>query len=296
MPDPFLGLGPGWNVLSAGLRPEPFLVLLAAFVLEALGGARLRRFAWHPVRLLESAVATLEPRLNRPERGAVNRLIRGLLLVAILALVAAGAGWAVAVLGATAPFGWLAVLAAATMLIDQRRPFEEARRRMIHLGGGGAGEASAAVPSLATGLAGGVIGASFWFALLGLPGLAAYRAVTSAASALDERRREIGVFGLAPSRLDEALSYLPAVLAGLVLAGAALFVPGARPGRALGAMVREAPRHRNLARGFAVAAISGGLGASPGSAEVRRALYLYAVACLLNLGLIALLAMASFAI
>ncbi len=296
MLDPFLGVGPGWNVLSAGLRPEPFLVLLAAFALDALGGGRLRRFAWHPTRLVEAAVGYLEPRLNRAERGAANRLGRGLMAVVILALVSAGAGWAVTALGSLAPFGWLAVLAAVTMLIEQRRPFEEARRRMIHLDGGGVGEPSAAVASLAISVAGGVIGVSFWFALLGLPGLAAYRAVAVIAALLDERRTEIGVFGLTPSRLNEALSYLPAVLAGLVVAGAALFVPGARPERGFADMIREAPKHHNLAQGFVVAAMRGSLGASRGALELRRALYLYTVACLLNVALVALLAMASFAI
>ena len=296
MPDPFLGAGPGWSVLSAGLRPEPFLVLLAALALDALGAARLRRFAWHPARLLEAAVGALEPRLNRPQRSAVNRLLRGLAMVAVLGLAAAGAGWALTALGGAASFGWLAVLAAVTLLIEQRRPFEEARRRMIHLDGGGAGEASTAVASLASALAGGVIGASFWFALLGLPGLAFFRAVAVIADLLDERRREIGVFGLAPGRLDEALRYLPAVLAALVIAAAALFVPGARAGRALGAMIREAPKHHNLAHGFAAAAMGGSLRDSAGAGGLRRALYLYAVACLLNLALIAAMAMASFAI
>ena len=296
MPDPFLGAGPGWSVLSAGLRPEPFLVLLAALALDALGAARLRRFAWHPARLLEAAVGALEPRLNRPQRSAVNRLLRGLAMVAVLGLAAAGAGWALTALGGAASFGWLAVLAAVTLLIEQRRPFEEARRRMIHLDGGGAGEASTAVASLASALAGGVIGASFWFALLGLPGLAFFRAVAVIADLLDERRREIGVFGLAPGRLDEALRYLPAVLAALVIAAAALFVPGARAGRALGAMIREAPKHHNLAHSFAAAAMGGSLRDSAGAGGLRRALYLYAVACLLNLALIAAMEMASFAI
>ena len=53
MSDPFLG----WNVLSAGLRPEPFLILLAALALDAVGGNRLRRYAWHPQRVLEATVA-----------------------------------------------------------------------------------------------------------------------------------------------------------------------------------------------------------------------------------------------
>jgi adenosylcobinamide-phosphate synthase len=216
--------------------------------------------------------------------------------VVILALASAGAGWTVTVLGSAAPFGWVAIVAVTMALIDQRRPFEEARRHMIHLEGGGAGDASAAVAALATGLAGGVIAATFWFALIGLPGLAAYRAIAVIAVLLDDRRSEVGVFGLAPSRLDEALLYLPAVLAGLVVAAAAMFVPGARPGRALGAVIRDAPKHHNLAHGCVIAAMTAGFSASPGALEVRRALYLYAVACLLNLALIALLAMASFAI
>ena len=296
MPDPFFGVGPGWNVLSAGLRPEPFLILMAALALDAVGGNRLRRYAWHPQRALEATVGFLEPRLNRPQRGPVNRLMRGALLVAVLAFLGTGVAWLVTALGSRVPFGWVAILVAVTALIDQRRPFDEARRRLIHLDGGGKGDPGATIAALATGLAGGVIGASFWFALLGLPGLAAFRAIALTAALVDERRQTIGVFGLAPSRLDEALLYLPAMLSGLALAAAALFVPGARPGRVLGAMARDATRHHNLAHGFAIAAMLGSFGPTPATGDVRRALYLYLVACLLNLGAIALLAMASLAI
>ena len=292
MSDPFLG----WNVLSAGLRPEPFLILLAALALDAVGGNRLRRYAWHPQRVLEATVAFLEPRLNRPQRGAVNRLLRGALLVAVLALLGAAVAWLVTVLGARVPFGWIAVLAATMTLIDQRRPFDEARRRLIHLDGGGTGDPGAAAAALATGLAGGVIAASFWFALLGLPGLAAFRAIALTAALVDERRQAIGVFGLTPSRLNEALLYLPAMLSELALAVAALFVPGARPGRVFGAMARGATRYHNLAHGFVIAAIAASFGPTPGPGDVRRALYLYLVACLLNLAAIALLAMAGLTV
>ena len=95
--------------------------------------------------------------------------------------------------------------------------------------------------------------------LLGLPGLAVFRAIALTAALVDERRQAIGVFGLTPSRLNEALLYLPAMLSGLALAVAALFVPGARPGRVFGAMARDATRYHNLAHGFVIAAIVGKL-------------------------------------
>jgi adenosylcobinamide-phosphate synthase len=117
-------------------------------------------------------------------------------------------------------------------------------------------------------------------------------------------------FGKAAARLDDALNYLPARLAGLIIAAAALFAPGARPLKALRAMWEDAGKHRSVNAGWPEAAMAGALDlalAGPrrypelvvndpwiggGRArathhDIRRALHLYAIACLIDAGLVA---------
>lgn len=167
------------------------------------------------------------------------------------------------------------------------------------------GVARAAVESAATGFVTGVVAPAFWYALFGFPGLAVYRVVAVMDATIGHQTPRYRAFGLAAARLDDVLELIPARLAGLFLVVAAVFVPAASPLRALGTMVREAGRHRSLNFGWPVAAMAGAVNvtlAGPrhyagatvddpwiggGTARIvprdmRRALYLYAVACLIN--------------
>ena len=67
-------------------------------------------------------------------------------------------------------------------------------------------------------------------------------------------------FGRAAARLDDAVNWLPARLAGALLVGAAALLPGADAGRAWRSMRRDAPKHRSLNAGWQEAALAGALG------------------------------------
>jgi len=122
---------------------------------------------------------------------------------------------------------------------------------------------------------------------------------------------------MAAARLNDILGLIPARLAGLFLVLAAVFAPTARPARAARVMVREAGRHRSINGGWPIAAMAGALnvtlggprhyaglttgdawiGSGParlGGRDIGRALYLYAVACLVNAGWVTALVVVRF--
>src|SRR5690554_4671448 len=123
-----------------------------------------------------------------------------------------------------------------------------------------AGVARAAIESLSENFSDAVVAPVFWAALFGLPGLLAYKAVNTADSMIGHRTPRHAAFGWAAARLDDAVNLIPARLAGLRIAGAALLLPGARAGNALRAMGRDAPRHRSPNAGWQEAAMGGALG------------------------------------
>jgi adenosylcobinamide-phosphate synthase len=163
--------------------------------------------------------------------------------------------------------------------------------------------ARAAIEVSARSFAYGVVAPAFWYALFGLPGLCALRAAAVIDDVVGEPTERNRAFGFAAARFNEALLLIAAPIAGLVLLIASLFVPTARPRRAARAMLGRAGPYRSRAMGWPVGAVAGALGlalAGPkrgtyarepwidaGTAQatpldVRRALFLFTVACLLN--------------
>jgi adenosylcobinamide-phosphate synthase len=156
----------------------------------------------------------------------------------------------------------------------------------------------------------GVVGPVFWFILFGFPGLFISRAVHTMAKELDRPTDEYRAFGLTAGRLDDALMFIPARIACLFVAMAAAFAPTAHPGEAMKTMGRDAGEHPSVNLGWPLAAMAGALslslaGPRPNQPEyqsipwigdgtarvtpqdVSRALYVYGVACLINLAGIA---------
>ncbi|MCW9039994.1 MAG: cobalamin biosynthesis protein, partial [Rhodospirillales bacterium] len=112
-------------------------------------------------------------------------------------------------------------------------------------------------------------------------------------------------FGMTAARLDDVVNLIPARLSGLFIVLGSVFVPTANPLRALKVMVRDAGKHRSPNAGWPEGAMAGALDlalAGPrkyresqvndpwigdGRAratpkDIRRALYLFATACLVN--------------
>ena len=175
------------------------------------------------------------------------------------------------------------------------------------------GVARAGIESAAENFCDAVVAPVFWYVLFGFPGLLVYKAVNTMDSMIGHRTPRYRAFGFAAARLDDVLNLIPARLAGLFLVMAALFVPSAHPASALRIMLRDASKHRSPNAGWPEAAMAGALnlalagprayaeanvddpwiGDGTGRAtahDMRRALYLYVVACLINAMWVAALA------
>lgn len=77
---------------------------------------------------------------------------------------------------------------------------------------------TAALETLSENLSDGVIAPMFWFLLLGLPGMMAYKMINTLDSMIGYKTERYREFGCVAARLDDAANYLPARLtAGLML-------------------------------------------------------------------------------
>ena len=244
--------------------------LAAALLLDAALGEPPRLWSRlpHPVVLMGRAVSALDAALNR----GAHRRLRG---VAALAALVAGAWAAGAAIGAL-PGGPVPEALAAAILLAQRSLCDHvsdvARALGRSLGAGRAAVAlvvgrdtaemdasdvaRAAIESAAENLSDGVAAPAFWFAVAGLPGMAAYKAVNTADSMIGHRTPRHEAFGWAAARLDDLLNWAPARLTALVLAA----VSGRW--RDWPAIARDARRHRSPNAGWPEAAAARALGAA----------------------------------
>ncbi|RMH42828.1 MAG: cobalamin biosynthesis protein CobD, partial [Alphaproteobacteria bacterium] len=117
-----------------------------------------------------------------------------------------------------------------------------------------AGVARAAIESAAENFSDGVVAPVFWLLVGGLPGLVAYKAVNTADSMIGYRTPRHEAFGWAAARLDDAMNWVPARLAAVLLA----LVGGWRARWA--DMRRDAGHHRSPNAGWPEAAMAGALG------------------------------------
>ena len=312
--------------------PDPLLLLLAGLVLDAFAPdlpESWRRIP-HPVVLAGRAIAWAEARLNRPQRSVSDRVWRGLLLCAALVLLAGGIGFALSWLARAAAFGVLIEIALIAWLLAQRSLYDHVRAVAVALEAGGEaagraavahivgrdpdcldrhGIARAAIESLAENFSDAVVAPVFWYVLFGLPGLLVYKMVNTLDSMVGYRSERYRAFGWASARLDDGLNLAPARLSALLIAGAALVVPGADPRRALAIMRRDHGRHRSPNSGWPEAAMAGALGLAlagpriyPGQApegawigdgrrdaepaDIRAALRIFVGACAILAGMV----------
>ena len=303
-------------------------ILLGALLLDAMLGdlpAIFRRVP-HPVALLGRMIHRLDSRLNRPERPASDRQTRGAFALLAVTGVAAAVGWAVSL------FGWLPTLLLAFLLVAQRglhdhvaavaagldSGLEQGREAVSHIAGrdpaslDAHGVARAGIESLAENFSDGVVAPAFWFLLLGLPGLCAYKAINTLDSMVGHRTQRHEAFGSWSARADDIACFLPARISALLLMAAAFCFRRASPLGAWRAVMNDAHRHRSPNAGWPEAAMAGALGlalagprryagrtvedawmgrgrsrATP--QDIRRALRLFIAACALHACLLAAL-------
>jgi adenosylcobinamide-phosphate synthase len=120
------------------------------------------------------------------------------------------------------------------------------------------GVCRAAIESCAENFSDGVVAPAFWFAILGLPGLLIYKMVNTADSMIGHRTARHEAFGWAAARLDDVVNLLPARVSGLLL-GLSAPVSGGGVAASLAVMWRDASKHRSPNAGWPESAMAGAL-------------------------------------
>lgn len=171
----------------------------------------------------------------------------------------------------------------------------------------------AAIESLAENFSDGVVAPLFWMVVAGLPGALAYKAINTADSMIGHKSDRYLAFGWASARLDDYVNLPASRLAALWLVLAASLRPGLSPAGAIAAVKRDARHHRSPNAGWPESAMAGALGirlagprvyggvkvddrwmgegrADLTAADIRAALRLYRVACIVQVAVVAILA------
>jgi adenosylcobinamide-phosphate synthase len=311
---------------------DPLLLLAAGLAVDARFGDMPALFAHvpHPVVLAGRAIAFFDRKLNREIRSEASRRVRGIITVLVLVGGGAALGLAIAQLCRSSPAGAAVEILLIAILVAQRSLFEHVAAVARALAGGGLpagrdavrhivgrdpasldvhGVARAAIESLAENFSDGVVAPVFWYLVLGLPGLFAYKMANTLDSMIGHRTPHYRAFGWAAARFDDLANLAPARISGVLIAAAAVFSGSGRPSRAFAIMLRDARKHRSPNAGWPEGAMAGALGlalagprrygevvvADPwvGEGSVRaaprdidRALVIYKNACLILWGLI----------
>ncbi|MCC5957464.1 MAG: cobalamin biosynthesis protein CobD, partial [Natronohydrobacter sp.] len=287
-------------------------MMLVALALDLLIGWPAGVFAriGHPVTWLGALISALERRWNH----GLRRRAKGVALVIVVVGLAGALGLA---LQALLPGGWVGVLIGGVLawpLVALRsmhahvaavaRPLEAgdldgARGAVAMIVGrdvtrlDAAGVARAGLESLAENTSDGIVAPVFWGALLGLPGIAAYKAINTLDSMVGHKNDRYLAFGWASARVDDLVNLIPARLTG------ALFALVGGRADAWRCMGRDARKHRSPNAGWPEAAMAGALGVrlsgpraygdqvspepwvnegapDPGPGDLRRGLRVYA--------------------
>ena len=262
-----------------------FHVVLAALLIDAATGDPpwLYRRVPHPVVVLGKLVELAERVLFAPSP-RWRSVVGGVATVAVVVSASIAAAWLIdRFLVARWTHGWVLEAVLASTLLAFRglhgharavadgldRSLAAGRDTVSHVVGRDpasldeAGVARSAVESVAENFSDGVVAPLFWYAVAGLPGLFAYKAVNTLDSMIGHRTERYRHFGTAAARLDDAVNWLPARLAGLYFVVAAWLLPGANGGRGWRVMVRDAGKHRSPNAGWQEAAVAGALGFRP---------------------------------
>ena len=235
--------------------------------------------AWlpHPVVGFGKMIAFGERRLNK---GTHRKLKGALMAIVLISMVFAIAYFGLSILP---PLGRVGVgfilvfycLAGTTLIREVRQVFlavdrslEEGRRQVARIVGRDTSALSAqevrtaALETLAENLSDGVIAPLFWYMLLGVPGMMAYKMVNTLDSMIGYKTDRYRDFGCWAAHIDDIANYIPARLTALLMIlGHWLLTIGQKPtakSQKPIAFVRQyGPCHASPNSGYPEAALAG---------------------------------------
>ena len=213
---------------------ELTIALLLGWLLDLCFGdpARLP----HPVVGFGKAIAACEHRFNRGRRRKLKGAFVALSLIAMTFLLTAIINSSFFILHSSLFLSWNVLvvffcLAGTTLIREVRavflaldRSLDEGRRQVARIVGRDTSQLSAqevrtaALETLAENLSDGVVAPLFWFALLGAPGMLAYKMVNTLDSMIGYRTERYRDFGCWAARIDDVANYIPARLTALLMA------------------------------------------------------------------------------
>ena len=264
--------------------PPDLLILLLAVLLDLV--ARELPARLHPTVWIGKTIAWVERAAPRSRGGG---LTVGVLMALLIPGFWAGAAWLAAAglqsfIAAPYGIGYLAYLIVGAALLKStfalgmlHRAAATTRARLAADDLAGvrdnmrslvsrdvsaltAGQAIAAtVESVAENTTDSFIGPWLAFALFGLPGAFAYRAINTLDSMIGYHG-EYEYLGKAAARLDDLVNLVPARLTALLLALGSIVLPGQRAGGAWRIMGRDHARTASPNAGWTMSALAGALG------------------------------------
>lgn len=271
--------------------PDVLYLLFFALLLDGMIGDP--NFLWrrlpHPVVLIGGSIGFLERHLNGSDKTALTRRLGGVLALVLLVIAGFASGYALQAGAAAIPVGIpvfsdqslgnLVTILIAAIFIAQKSLYQHVAAVRDGLARGGlaggrksvamivgrdpeqldeAGVSRAAIESCAENFSDGVVAPVFWFALLGLPGLIAYKAVNTADSMIGHKSDAYIDFGWASARFDDLVNLPASRLSGLLIALAAPLAGGS-PRKAFKVISADAGKHRSPNAGWPEAAMAGAL-------------------------------------
>lgn len=264
---------------------ETLFILFFALVLDRLVGDpdQLWRRVPHPVVLFGKAIGTMDRFLNGKRLSAGIRRFSGAAGIAVLLAASLFLGFLLhrllaplGIIGALIEVVIVAVFLAQKSLHDHVRAVSIGLRQGGIEGGRQAvsmivgrdpatldepAVCRAGIESLAENFSDGVVAPAFWYALLGLPGLFAYKMLNTADSMIGHKNEKYLDFGRASARLDDLANWPAARLSILFIAAGAWMARGRAAARlAIGTALRDAGLHRSPNSGWPEAAMAGALG------------------------------------
>ena len=184
----------------------------------------------HPIVWFGRAISAGEKQFNRGENRADKGALMSLcLVVGVYGICKQLIDWAAGInpilSGVLTAVGVFYLLSGTTLIREVKAVFEavdrsteEGRKQVARIVGRDTAHLSpqeiraAALETLAENLSDGVIAPMFWFALLGLPGMAAYKMVNTLDSMIGYKNERYLEFGRVAAKMDDLANLVPARL------------------------------------------------------------------------------------
>jgi len=259
----------------------PFIAPLALLLERGLGfPQRLTDLVGHPVIWMGRFIAFMERGVDKRERTPRQRREAGIFTLAVLLLVTLAITLVIQHLLRGIPLGWVLEILVATPFLAQKElgraveavatalstSLDAGREAVSHIVGRDpqaldeAGVSRAAIETLAESTSDGVVAPWFWLVLLGLPGIALYKAINTADSMIGHLNERYRDYGWAAAKLDDLVNWIPARLTAVLITAACFVTEHASPGSAWAIANRDARKHASPNSGWPEASFAGALG------------------------------------